>query len=508
MTAIADTAERAAADLPGEETLRRRAGTRGLPGAGGGRSPHVPVPPEFLATTVQGCGLYPFAEGGAAPLVGAPMGRRLRGSGAVCFDPISWFDRSPRLIQNPSVFVLGLTNFGKSSTCAHMAIGSAAAGVVPLFAGDLKPDYRDVTTRLGGRPVAVGRSAGRCNPCRLGPLFRAAGELDALDRAVEARALREEGIGRMSARLLGLAQVSRGGPLSEDEALALGAACRQLIGDTLADGRERVVDDLVALLDAQPAAVDSAVFARGDQKLYREKTDGLLVTLRSLTDSERFGRVFAEPSTHTIDLEEPAVCVDVSALLQEPPDFRAAALLFTWSEMFEAIEARQALVAAGLRRRRAYVVYLDEFWNVLASAPGMVDRVNEITRLNRNLGIGQVLISHSVRDLDALPEEDRSKARGYIERAGALLLGPLPPSEFQNVQQNGPGGLRSILAFSDAEVAELTSWASEAGVNSSRGKEGRFMLKVGNATGIPFQVVLTSLEGKDVLNTNRKWENQ
>ncbi len=60
----------------------------------------------------------------------------------------------------------------------------------------------------------------------------------------------------------------------------------------------------------------------------------------------------------------------------------------------------------------------------------MVDRVDALTRLNRAVGVGQVMISHTMSDLLALPaEEDRMKGRGFFERSGMVICGGLPASE-------------------------------------------------------------------------------
>ena len=52
----------------------------------------------------------------------------------------------------------------------------------------------------------------------------------------------------------------------------------------------------------------------------------------------------------------------------------------------------------------------------------MVDRVDVLTRLNRQRGVGLAMISHTMSDLLALPtDEDRTKASGFVERAGMVV---------------------------------------------------------------------------------------
>ena len=55
-----------------------RLGPRGFRGPGNGRVSYVESPPEWRATTVQACGLFPWAVGGGTPTLGVPVGRHLR----------------------------------------------------------------------------------------------------------------------------------------------------------------------------------------------------------------------------------------------------------------------------------------------------------------------------------------------------------------------------------------------------------------------------------------------
>ncbi|MHA4915639.1 hypothetical protein, partial [Enterococcus faecium] len=81
---------------------------------------------------------------------------------------------------------------------------------------------------------------------------------------------------------------------------------------------------------------------------------------------------------------------------------------------------------------------------------GMVDRVDALTRLNRQRGVGLAMISHTMSDLLALPsDEDRMKARGFVERAGMVVCGGLPGAEMHM--------LTSAVPLSRAEQELLTS---------------------------------------------------
>lgn len=54
-----------------------------------------------------------------------------------------------------------------------------------------------------------------------------------------------------------------------------------------------------------------------------------------------------------------------------------------------------ALADAGLEPRRHYLVVLDELWRALRIGHGMIDRVDALTRLNRQRGVGLAMISHT-----------------------------------------------------------------------------------------------------------------
>ncbi len=100
---------------------------RGWSGAGGGRSAVVQAPPQWRATTVQVCGLWPFSTGSGTPMIGVPLGRSLISGATLCCDPISWF-QDANLIHNPSCFYLGKPGLGKSTIIRRTALGLAAYG--------------------------------------------------------------------------------------------------------------------------------------------------------------------------------------------------------------------------------------------------------------------------------------------------------------------------------------------------------------------------------------------
>ncbi len=197
------------------------------------------------------------------------------------------------------------------------------------------------------------------------------------------------------------------------------------------------------------------------------------------------------------------VVYDVSSIDDSESDLQAAILLACWSAGFGTVNVATALADANLEPRRHYFVILDELWRALRAGRGMVDRVDALTRLNRARGVGLAMISHTMSDLLALAtEEDRMKARGFVERAGMVICGGLPGAEMPL--------LTSAVPMSEAEQAMLASWQDPPAWDPSTGHEaeppgrGRFLIKVGGRPGIPIKVELTSAE-LSVNDTNKLW---
>jgi len=467
---------------------------RGYTGRGLGRASYVEAPPEWRATTVQACGLWPFAVGSGSPPIGTPLGRHLLTGQTVCFDPLSWFTRA-RLLSNPSVGLLSRPGLGKSSLVRRLCIGAAASGTVPLVLGDLRPDYTALVRALGGQVVRLGRGHGSLNVLDAGGLDEAALALG----GAEGERLTEEAHGRRLNLLAALLTVVRGSRLTDHELTILSAALRALA--VAHHGQlAPLLKHLIALLEARPGAVQAVTLDRGNLKRYRDAVDPLMRSLGSLADGP-LGAVFARPTTERLRLDAPAVCVDVSSIAAGDSQLQAAALLACWSAGFGAVEAANALADAGAAPQRRFLVVLDELWRVLRAGEGLVDRVDELSRLNRAQGVGQCLITHSLADLAALrSEDDRAKARGLFERCGALVVGGLPRQEL--------AALAGVVPFTSAEADMVTSWSTPPGWSAAAEPpgRGRFLLKVGQRPGVPFRTELTAAEtAAGVHDTNNRW---
>lgn len=469
---------------------------RGLTGAGGGRCGWIDVPPEWRGTTRQVCGLWPFVVGSATPSVGVPLGRDLRSGTTVCCDPISWFTRA-KLIATPSVWVMGDPGLGKSTLVRRMALGLAGYGHTPLILGDLKPDYVDLIEALGGEVVRLGRGQGQLNVLDGGVMAAAAASLQGERR----RQLLAESEGRRAIMLATLLQVSRRGAVSDTEEAVLSTAIGVL--DERHRCGEATIDDLLDVIGAGPEVLRRITAAGADTDRYHAATEQLVRSLAALR-AGALGATFAGRSTVPITLRKP-LCIDISGIGEADEQLCAAVLLACWGEGFGAIAAAQALTDAGVAPRRNFFVVLDELWRVLRAAPGLVDRVDALTRLNRQEGVGVAMITHSLDDLVALGSEaERAKARGLAARSGYVITGGLKAQELP--------ALGGVVPLTGAEAAMLTAWAAPASWDvGARGAvgvapgRGRFLVKVGGRPGIPIEVVLTARE-QELNDTNRAWE--
>lgn len=472
----------------------RRPGARGWPGRGGGASMYVQAPDEWRATTNQACGLWPFAAGTGSPMIGVPLGRNLLSGATLCADPISWFQRA-NLISNPSAFILSKPGLGKSTVVRRMALGLTGYGVMPMVLGDLKPDYVDLIEALGGQVIKLGRGRGYLNILDPGEATEAAKRLQGTARDE----LIADARGRRHTMVCALITILRDSPPTDREETILDRAVRVL---DERHGGIPVLQNLIDVIEAAPDEVRAVAMDRGDMTRYLDITENLLVTLKGLLGQGRVGEMFSQQTTTPMRSDVPVV-FDVSSIPESENALQGAALMACWSTGFGALNVANALADAGLEPQRHVLVILDELWRALRAGQGMVDRVDGLTRLNRNQGVGQVMISHTMSDLEALADpSDRMKARGFVERSGMVICGGLPAAEMPN--------LTRVVPFSQAEQELLVSWQDPpawdpvAGAETAAPGRGNFLIKVGGRPGIPVHVALTETE-LALNDTNKRW---
>jgi len=192
------------------------------------------------------------------------------------------------------------------------------------------------------------------------------------------------------------------------------------------------------------------------------------------------------------------VIIDTSSIKAGNKDFLAAVLLAAWSDTYGQVEADSALAAAGLAPKQLYCMVLDEMWRALELGGTIPERVNELTRLNRTDGVGQIMVAHSANDL-----KDTGSARtdGIGERAGAIIIGGVPKKELERLDE--------LITLTSTEQQAITSWYSASRERLAEPQRdqagrilrppppgaGRFLIKTSaDQPGIPVHVVLTSVE--------------
>ncbi|MGO9899522.1 MAG: ATP/GTP-binding protein [Solirubrobacteraceae bacterium] len=420
-------------------------GARGYKGAGCGRDGYIDTPVMWRGSTFQVCGLWPWLLGSNSPRNAALLGRHIDTGEMVCADPLSYFKGG--LITQPSLILLGLNGYGKSSLLRRIAACVAAFGAVPLILGDLKGEFVTMIRALGGQVVRLGPGRGCLNLLDIVDVVRVAQRLP--------RRVRDEVVSHAIANrqdiLLSLIQLRRGEPPSETEEIIIAEALAILDERTGETGTPPILRDLVDLIDAAPDRLRKVARDRGEIGRYQDRTDDLLDSLNGVINDGELGPTFNGFTTEKLLVDRPAV-IDVS-FFEGSPDLRVQGAILTacWGMAMNLVDLTQALADEGVERRIHQLVIMDELWRPMRAAPRMVQRIDSLTRLNRTKGAGTMKCTHTMSDFLALgSEEERQIAVGFLERAGIVLCAALPPREFPMLEQ--------AIDLSRAEQALLESW--------------------------------------------------
>jgi hypothetical protein len=457
---------------------------RGRRAPGAGRAAHIDPGSLYLGTTAQVAGLYPFMQGGALPLTGVPIGPHLLDHQLVCIDPTGWVGQ---LTTNPGIWISGDPGVGKSAVAKRLCLGLTGFGHTLVCPGDVKAEYAPLVRALGGQVVRVGRGLDKINPLDAGPVGRATAGTWNPTLAAQVNGRRAELCQALLATTYAL-----GRRLNASEAAALNAAIR------IAASRNPVdptIPQVIAVLRDPPAEQLDRLMVPSEAA-YTDTVRHAVAGLQNLCDGPLAG-LFDGPTTTPLNLEAPAIAVDLSSLLTNGDHVVAAGLLATWSFTYQALDTARA---AGLLPR-PLVIPMDEMWRALRSGPGMVDSLDGLTRLNRSKGEITIMITHTLADLDALPEPaDRAKAAGLMERCNTLLLAAQSPAELARVSA------QRTLTLPEREV--IASWASPTatgldGTSQIHPGRGKLMLKIGTRIGIPVQLALTDAERR-LYDTDRQ----
>lgn len=556
-----DAARPVVFDVP---TLART--PRGYDGRGGGSVAHVRRPNELRGTTAQVPGFYPFPIGASAPLDGAPVGTHLVTGQHVGFDQLGWFEAGQ--ITAPSAMIFGLNGFGKSSLNRRIVSYDLAVGNRPLIMGDHRPDFTAMMRKMvlcgpDGRPVlrdnapitpqvtSVGFDS-PMNPLAVGTFGSLISRLPSHARGLAERSMRA----RQVTALVSLLEICSGRKIAAHEETMLTAALRVLYGDATEFSLTHapLPGDVLRLLRAVPQTLIEATTtaahdggaadlgAANAQSLlnasgalghkpgdtisidrYLLLSENLRQSLDQLVDGA-FGEIFNAPTASPLDLDSIGVCVDMSQLPRNNHKLRAAVLLACWSDGFSGVAASHLLSDHGVQEPRLYDLVCDEFSLVLGMGNGIVQRVDEVTRVQREDGTGTLFTTHTVKDLKAFDSmEDRQRAMGFLDRARVKVCFPLPEDEATLMEGK--------VNLNDQEAATLAEWAtaprgvddpvvpeiSEAdwadGVRSDGRRidatppgMGKFLIKEGEQPGIPVQMHLTASDrSSEIHNTNKRF---
>ncbi len=420
----------------------------------------------FTADTTTAGTLFPFGAGAGAPTHGVPIGRHLFWREPVHADPFAWM--AAGITTNPGMFHLGQPGTGKSAFAKRQMVGLAAQGVRPVVLGDPKGEYVGVVRRLGGQVIRVGRGLDRINP------------LDAQAFAGDPAQVRASRIDLLMALCV---QVRGGRPLGSGEQVILAAAVDE-VSARMAD--PTVPHVLAALREPGERILEAAqVRTRVD---YDATSTELRWTLGLLCTGPLAG-VFDAGSTRSFDPEAPALAIDLSSVQDEA--LLAAAMLCSWAW-------GNGAVAAALQRQgqSRWLVVMDELWRALRGAGGLVDHADALTRLNRARGVATLMVTHTLRDLEALPDRaDVAKAMGFIDRCAIVVLSGLPRRELV--------ALSEVVPLSEREQALVAGWASVRGwrPGGQHPGRGRYLVKTGDQPGLPVVMELTALE-RDMYDTD------
>ena len=499
-------------------TLRRR----GFERRDGGAVAGVESPVEFSASSQQVAGLWPFCVGSSAPLVGTILGRNLKNSQVVCADPVNWYLKG--IIKAPSALVLGLNALGKSSLVVRMLLGIMDSGFKFMALADTKPDYAGLTEEVGGKVIEVGPNKDAVNPLDAGPLWARLIELRAAHleeaaaaetdperaRAAQTRAdliaeLMAEIHSRRVSTMQALFRLSgdKKALAVADDTLLLSIGIREAARRCEAENppRQPLIEDVKNAVKDGTEEMRLAVLVE-DNAEYKEESKALVRALNVFDSNGMFGDVFSRQTSSEIDLDR-SCCFNISSVrAQNNPHVLAAVQVVCWSYGQAAVSAAKTLAKAGLMDESHYVLVLDELWQVLGVDDEMINFVDELTRLNRSIGVGQILISHSPKDYVFSDDRLSGVAQGFLDRS--------PMKFYAGLVEHDMDALSQIVPMSEREKQQLVDWSPEGVMDPNTNTatppvgRGKFLMKAGQGPGVPFQVRLTAVEHR-IHDTNEAW---
>ncbi|MFF3578593.1 ATP-binding protein [Streptomyces mirabilis] len=479
-----------------EKKLKNRFAPRlGWGGRFGGRAAVEDAGTVYTGPTSQAGTVYPFLLGSGLPPRGVPVGRDVLTGELVCVDPSGW---TGKLTTNPGVWVMSQPGAGKSALVKRICLVYSSYGHMVCVPGDVKGEYSTLISELGGSVVRIGDGIGRINPLDSGPLKSHVQALPAERR----QALLDVLNGRRLETLVALLSTKHGLGRTPNpvERSALDTAV-QVASAGQASGNDPIVKDVVDVLRAAPEELRAKLAAEGER--YQDLTRSIIAGLDNLIGGPLKG-LFDGATTTPLDINAPAVSVDISALRARGNDVVSAGMIATWAYTYSSIDSARSI---GLMDRRL-VLPMDEMWRALRSGPGLVDAMDAISRLNRTTDDVTIYVTHSLLDVEALPTEmDRAKARGLMDRCDTWVIGASSDEELRRVT-----GKRSLT---EQERMMIGSWSSATstgldidptaydegtGVPAAEDEgarhpgRGKYLIKIGTRPGIAASLELTATE--------------
>ncbi|WP_420367142.1 ATP-binding protein [Curtobacterium sp. L1-20] len=493
---------------------------QGFFGPHGGGWEQIPQPPRWFGTSVQVCGYYPFGVGTGRPTNGAPLGRDMNTGSAVCTDHDALFRAG--VISSPSAFVFGLNGLGKSSTAQTLIGGQVGRGLTPGIWDPIKGEHLQWAEELGTTVLSTGpRARHQLNLLSPGPLGYAAAriggavgqELQQLARAKSIDLVR-------TCVKLARSDDEQGPTISTGEDTALTA----LVDTILEREPNPSTADLIRVFD-HPSERMLAVTRQRDAASFHARFTRLGETLQWLMIGEMGQMLTGNNPVEFTPGNRGGFCFDTSSIGRGNTKLLSAAMLSTWSIGMDAIDAHWELAQHELRLQAeaaqqgeayepqvtwgGYTTLMDEFWYPLRACEGMVDLIDRLSRTNRSVGTAELKITHSPKDLLSLRnEEDRQKAKGFIERSGLLLLMGLSHDDLLE--------LSKVRSMTTQEINEVISFSKAPDWTGSRRKNGpppappgagKVMLKINERVGIPVKMLRTQTQ-MSLHNTNTRFDGQ
>jgi hypothetical protein len=474
---------------------------------GGGGWEQMPQPPQWFATSVQVCGIYPFGAGTGRPIDGAPLGQDINTGSAVCTDHDALYRAN--VISSPSAFLFGLNGNGKSSTAQTVIGGQVGRGLTPGIFDPIKGEHIEWITELGGTVFSIGpRATHQLNLLSPGPLGYAARRIGGQVGEELLLLARAKSIDLVKL----VVKISRGTtePVKDYEETAIEAIVDTILQATQ-PGQVAVTSDLVrafehpSLLMLQRTGVETVEEFHTEYKRLGQ-------TLRSLMTGD-MGQMLSGTNPVEFEPGNPGgFCFDTSSIGRNNTKLLSAAMLSTWSLGMDAIDAHWELAQHELATQAeahangelyepgitwgGYTTLMDEFWYPIRACEGMVDLVDGLSRTNRSVGTAELKVSHSPKDLLSLPNaDDREKAKGFIERSGLLMLMALSRDDLLELSKVRPLTPKEISLVANFNQAETWRGARrQKGAKGAPPGAGKVLLKISERVGIPVKMLRTATQ--------------